>query len=158
MKKIIALVLVLILGLALLSGCGGDKNSNSTDSSSNNTSTNGNAADYDGSSFGIDLTSTEVQEMSEARATKEKLQEAVWDWLEGITLFLEGTDKGKLTYKDFVDFIGVDATEYYFDDAKDARVYVWIAEDAEFSKVGLWFEKRGGVWCAWMSGASNLGR
>jgi len=141
MKKSIVLLLVLILGVSLLAGCssGGD----------------GKAAD-DGSSYGIDLNSSDVQQMSENRAARDKLTETVEEWMDGATMFLEGTEHGKRTYKDFADFIGCDATEYYFDASRNSRVYTWIADGEDNSKLSVWFEKRGGIWCSAYSGSTNL--
>jgi len=168
MKKIIALILVLILGITLLAGCGdekkpddgGDKtgavsDKTDADGGSGNTA-DGDKSSYDGSSYGIDLASTEVQQMSETRATKDKLSETVTDWLEGNTMFLEGTEMGSRTYKDFVDYIGCDATEYKYDASYSARFYTWISEDSDNSKLGVWFKEIDGVWCLAFTGATNL--
>ena len=145
MKRNITLVLVFALIISLLAGCG------SSDSTSTSTS-----ASEDGSSYGINLTGTEVQQMSEERASKEKLEETVAVWLGNSTIFPESSKQGKLTYKDFVDYIGSDATEYYFDGSRNARVYTWKADGADNSKLAAWFVERGNSWRLSITGSTNL--
>lgn len=154
MRKYIALLMVLVLSITMFAGCGGG---NDAPSANNNTpAENSDTSGSDSSSYGIDLASTEVQQMSEERATKEKLGEAVAEWLEGNTMFPEGTEMGKRTYQDFVDFIGCDATQYSFDDSHEARSYTWIAEEADNSKLTAWFTERGGSWNLSFTGSANL--
>ena len=43
--------------------------------------------DYDGSQYGIDLENTAIQKMAEAGATHAILQETVYFWLKGTTMF-----------------------------------------------------------------------
>lgn len=166
MKKSIAIVLVLMLGVSLFAGCGGG-GGNSGETPGNDTSSSdpetdapvsdrGDSADDGGASFGIDFTSTEVQPMSEQRATREKLEKTVNEWLEGATMFPEGTEMSKRTYKDFVDYIGCDATEYKFDDSYNARCYFWKAGDSNSGQLGVWFKEIGGIWRLSFSGSSNL--
>ena len=109
-----------------------------------------------GLSYGIDLTSTEVQQMSEKRAAKDKLSETSKEWLQGATIFPEGTEMNKRTYKDFVDYIGCDATEYKFDDSRNTRVYTWKAEDSDNSALAVWFAEIGGTWRLAYTGSTNL--
>jgi len=174
MKRTIAILSVLILGISLLAGCSGGNNSgtpsNTTTSPAPETSNDlsgpeteapasdsGGSADNDGSSYGIDLASTEVQQMSEKRATQDKLEEAVREWLEGATMFPDNTAMSKRTYQDFVDFIGCDATEYKFDGSYSARNYTWIAEGEDNSKLSVWFKETiGGTWCLSFTGSTNL--
>jgi len=160
MKKLIALLLVLILGVTLLAGCAGDgdkkTDGDKTDPAGGGDTAGDNNSSYDGSSYGIDLASTVLQQMSEQRASRKKLTETVGEWLEGATMFLEGTEMGSRTYKDFVDFIGCDATEYMFDNSYNARQYTWIAEDAENSKLSVWFKEINGVWRLSFTGSANL--
>ena len=148
-KKIIALLLALMLGIAILAACGdGDKG----DKKGENGDDKGGAAEIDGSSYGIDLASTEVQQMSAERASKEKLSQAVTEWLEGMTMFVDS----KLTYKDFVDYIGCDATEYNFDASFNSRVYTWKAEGSDNSVLSVWFKQSGNTWTLSMTGSTNL--
>jgi len=137
MKKMIVTVTVLVLGLAMLAGCGGKSGG-------------------DGSSLGIDLASTETQQMSDKRATKEKLSETKSEWLKDATAFLADSEEGKRTYQDFVDYIGCDATEYVFDDTQNKRNYTWKAEGEDNCKLGVWFEERDGNWFLSYTGSTNL--
>ena len=110
----------------------------------------------DGSSYGISLTSTEVQKMSETRAEKDKLSETAKEWLGNATMFPESSEMSKRTYGDFVDFIGCDATEFKFDESYNARNYTWIADGADSSKLSVWFKEVNGNWCLSFSGSTNL--
>lgn len=155
-KHFFTLLLAIILVFSL-SACGEGKNGSDTDKSD----VEGNAeaasapqnGEYDGSSFGIDLTSTEVQQMSDQRATQEKLSETLNDWCEGLGRSEKISSR---TYKDFVDYIGCDATEYYYDKDMSARVYAWRAEDNDTAKFGLWVVEVGGEWKASAIGTTNL--
>ena len=145
MRIILALILALCLPLVLTAGCGGAKEDPTT-------------AMPDSAYPGMDFTSPEVQQMSGELATQEKLTEVVMDWLEGNTIFLPNTEMGKITYQDFADYIGADATEYKFDTLYNARAYTWIAKDAENSQLCVWFKDDGGKWCLSMTGSANLSR
>ena len=142
MKRILSLILALCLPLVLAAGCGAKDEPASTSP--------------DDRYPGIDFSSTQLQQMSEERAAKEKLEEVVWDFLNGATIFPEGSDESKLTYTDFAEFIGCDASEYNFDALQNARVYTWIAMDADASKFGAWFKERNGIWYLSMTGSVNL--
>ena len=152
MKKIIALLLILMLGITILAGCS-EKSNNGENGDAKDGGKSDNAVEIDGSSYGIDLTSTEVQQMSAERASKEKLDKTVTEWLEGNTMFYDSS----LTYKDFVDYIGIDATEYNFDSSFNARVYTWKAEESDNSVLSVWFKQSGNKWKLSMSGSTNLG-
>jgi len=156
-KRTIASLLAFLLGISMLAGCGGNSGGGNSGGGTTTTPPASNSnQDEDGSSYGIDLTSAEVQPMSEERATRERLEETVREWLEGATLFLDNSEMSKRTYKDFVDFIGCDATEYYFDVSRNTRVYTWRAEGADTSKLGVWFEEKNGIWSLSFTGSTNL--
>ncbi len=77
-------------------------------------------------------------------------------WLEGGTMFPTGTALSSLTYQDFVNHIGCDATEFFFDTSTNSRVYTWKAEGQDTSILSVWFAEEDGVWNLNMSGSSNL--
>ena len=161
MKRTITLLLVLMLGISTLAGCysgstAADPSTNNTKPEDSATAGNDSTSDNDGSSCGIDLASTELQQMSGKRAMREKLEETVREWLEGATIFPDGDEMSKRTYGDFVDYIGCDATEYKFDDSYSARMYTWKAEDSDNSKLSVWFVEKGGTWSLSFTGSANL--
>ena len=84
--------------------------------------------DYDGSCFGIDLEGTNSQKMSEHGPTHAVLQETVYGWLNGTTIYLMSAFS-HLTYADFVDHIGCDAQEFRFKSLGSKRTYTWRAHD-----------------------------
>lgn len=154
MKKAFAVFFILILGISMLTACGGGAGGSNPSASQG--SSEPSAADNDGTSYGIDLASTDVQPMSEERATVETLSETVNDWLEGGTIFPTGTELSARTYQDFANHIGCDATEFYLDTSTNARVYTWKAEGKDISILSVWFAEDDGVWNLSMSGSSNL--
>jgi len=161
MKKRIALLLGIILIATLFAGCGGDDKTDGNDKANADSAGDSSIVDnekssYDGSSYGIDLTSPELQQMSEKRAAQDKLVKTVREWLEGATMFPEGTEMGSRTYKDFVDYIGCDATEYKFDSSYNARMYTWISEESDNSILSVWFKEINGVWSLSFTGSANL--
>ena len=147
LRRILTTLLTLVL-LVTLCACG---NSNApADTGSEKTSAP--AEDYDGSSFGIDLESAELQPMSEERATKEKLRETRDDYCEGLNFFDALKSR---TYKDFVDYIGCDASEYQLYNGN--RFYIWIAEDDDTANFNVLFSNESGAWKGKGVGAMNLG-
>lgn len=82
----------------------------------------------------LDFESSQVQEVSEDRASLEVLRETAQIWLEGMNSFA-GTDQSKYTYSDFVEHIGCEASEYYNDSGY--RVYTWISAEDESSKMAV---------------------
>lgn len=132
MKKILILAMICMMVLAL-GACGGDK---------------GGAKDKGGDSYDLDYTSTEVQPMSEARSSIETLEKAKKEWLENLNYF-PGTEQTKLTYADFVDYIGCDASEYHYDKDYKRQVYTWYSEVAGENiqiRLDAYFLEDGGVW------------
>ena len=156
MKKLSIVLLILALCCSLLlTGCG-KKDSTGTESGGNTSTESTDTAGSNESSYNLDFTSTEVQTMSTERAPRETLGEAFYEWLNSITYFPDGTENSDLTYDDFVDHIGFDATEYYYDDSRTARVYTWRAEGEDGSQLGVWFVEEGGSWNLSMLGAMNV--
>lgn len=131
MKKIMAILLCAFMVFPL-AACGSDKAE---------------------SQFDIDYESSEVQKVSEERATAAVLTETAQVWLEGLNSFA-GTDLSKYTYQDFVEHIGVEASEYYNDSG--SRVYTWIASDDESGMMAVWFSKGLTGWNLEMLGTTNL--
>ena len=112
--------------------------------------------DYDGSCYGIDLNSSTVQKMAETGPTHDVLQETVYGWLEGVTVFWI-SDKNHLTYADFVEHIGCDAQEYSFRSLGSKRSYTWIASDNPLAKFGAFFcENDNGEWTIYATGSSQI--
>ena len=111
---------------------------------------------YDGSQYGIDLDSTATQPMSCERPSFSVLQETVYGWLQGMTMFVL-SDMNRLTYADFVEHIRCDAQEYRYKALGQQRAYTWTACDKEFCGFGAFFrENDNGDWTLWATGASNV--
>ena len=112
--------------------------------------------DYDGSVYGIDLNSTAVQKMAEIGPTHDVLQETVYGWLKGTTLYWF-SDLSHLTYADFAEHIGCDAQEYRFKALGSQRSYTWVASDDPFAKFGAFFrENDDGEWTIYATGSSQI--
>lgn len=138
MKKITALILALLMVFAF-TACGKEaKNEEPT-------------VDPVEVRFNLDLESTEVQPMSDDRASKDVLGKIIDDFLGGFTFYLD-EEYTSLTYDDFVEYIGVDATEYYYDENSSAQAFAWRAAENENGCFVIWF--RDGELYA--SGSSNL--
>jgi hypothetical protein len=82
--------------------------------------------------YNLDYESTEMQPMSDKKASAETLRETAVEWLE------ERINRGEIeyadyTYEDVAEHIGVDASIYYYSDHEverwSGRVYAWYAED-----------------------------
>ncbi len=112
-------------------------------------------SEYDGSSFGIDLNSETLQKMSEELTTHAVLQETVYGWLQGTTLYF-CSDLNKLTYADFVNHIGCDATEYRFDSKYQARTYTWRASDKPIACLCALFKEKEGAWRIYSTGSAQV--
>lgn len=113
--------------------------------------------DYDGSQYGIDLNSTSTQPMAEGGPTYDVLQETVYGWLKGNTMFAVNSEYSSLTYADFVEHIGCDAMEYRYKSLGNQRVYTWVATDKPFAKFGVFFrENDDGEWTIWATGSAQI--
>ena len=98
MKKSIALVLAMLMTLSL-TACGG-----------------GGSSDKGGALPGIDMKSTDTQTVTSDRATLEVLNETFFTYLGGLNYFTESDAQSKLTYADLKEHIGVDCSEYRYEE------------------------------------------
>lgn len=113
--------------------------------------------DYDGSQYGIDLNNPETQPMSECGPTHAVLQETVYGWLNGTTMFFSLTDMASYTYGMFVEHIGCDAQEFCYDPRGEHRVYTWVATDKPTAKFSAFFKKNdNGEWTINATGAAQV--
>lgn len=119
MKKRFAMLLTLVMVLSL-AACGGETSKPVEEV------------------YGLDLTSTEEQAMSEVCAERAALYTAVKGKFGDATIFL-GSEFEKMTYDDLKALLGVDATYYYYDEEEEAEVFVWKASDSDTAKVAFWF-------------------
>lgn len=129
MKKIAAILLVLIMTVSL-AACGGN-GGNGGSGGSGSSSESGNA-------YNLDMKSTEAQPMSTERASAEVLRETAQTYLGGYNYF-EGTEQANLTYNDIKEHIGVDASEYRYDDNRQAELYIWYVDDDDKASLNIWF-------------------
>ena len=154
-KQVLALLLALILAFSL-TACGGTPSSNEggNDNGSNDSSSNGSGASTpaDGQPTGLDFASEDVQPVSADRAPKSALVAAYHDWF---TAELDADARHQLTYADFVEKIGCEASTY--NAWSGHRVYTWEAEDDAYAKVVATLEEVDGAWkCRYFTGA-NVG-
>ena len=111
MKKSIALVLAMLMTLSL-TACGG-----------------GGSSDKGGALPGIDMKSTDTQTVTSDRATLEVLNETFFTYLGGLNYFTESDAQSKLTYADLKEHIGVDCSEYRYEEEYQRGVYTWYAAE-----------------------------
>ena len=124
MKKSIALVLAMLMTLSL-TACGG-----------------GGSSDKGGALPGIDMKSTDTQTVTSDRAT-----------LEVLNYFTESDAQSKLTYADLKEHIGVDCSEYRYEEEYQRGVYTWYAAEDDACCLSLFFGDNGKLIAA---GAYNL--
>ena len=136
MKKSIALILAVLMTLSL-AACGGG----------------GGSSDKGGALPGIDMKSTDIQAVTSDRATLEVLNETFFTYLGGLNYFTEGDAQSKLTYADLKEYIGVDCSEYQYDEEYQRGVYTWYAAEDEACCLSLFFGDNGKLVAA---GAYNL--
>ena len=136
MKKSIALMLAVLMTLSL-AACGGG----------------GGSSDKGGALPGIDMKSTDIQAVTSDRATLEVLNETFFTYLGGLNYFTEGDAQSKLTYADLKEHIGVDCSEYQYDEEDQRGVYTWYAAEDEACCLSLFFGDNGKLIAA---GAYNL--
>ena len=102
---------------------------------------------------GIDMKSTEVQTVSADRATLDVLNETFFTYLGGLNYFTDSDPQAKLTYADLKEHIGVDCSEYQYQEEYQRGVYTWYAEEDEACCLSLFFGDNGKLVAA---GAYNL--
>lgn len=136
MKKSIALILAVLMTLSLAACDGG-----------------GGSSDKGGALPGIDMKSTDTQTVTSDRATLEVLNETFFTYLGGLNYFTEGDAQSKLTYADLKEHIGVDCSEYQYDEEYQRGVYTWYAAEDEACCLSLFFGDNGKLIAA---GAYNL--
>ena len=136
MKKSIALILAVLMTLSL-AACGGG----------------GGSSDKGGALPDIDMKSTDIQAVTSDRATLEVLNETFFTYLGGLNYFTEGDAQSKLTYADLKEHIGVDCSEYQYDEEYQRGVYTWYAAEDEACCLSLFFGDNGKLVAA---GAYNL--
>ena len=134
MKKSIVLVLAMLMTLSL-TACGGGGGSK------------------DSTLPGIDMKSTDIQAVTSDRATLEVLNETFFTYLGGLNYFTEGDVQSKLTYADLKEHIGVDCSEYQYDEEYQRGVYTWYAQEDDACVLSLFFGDNGKLIAA---GAYNL--
>ena len=135
MKKSIVLVLAMSMTLSL-TACGG-----------------GGSSDKGGALPGIDMKSTDTQTVTSDRATLEVLNETFFTYLGGLNYFTESDAQSKLTYADLKEHIGVDCSEYRYEEEYQRGVYTWYAAEDDACCLSLFFGDNGKLIAA---GAYNL--
>ena len=108
-------------------------------------STIGNADASKSAKGEADMTSSEPQKLTDEAATAEVLKKTHSEWLDGKYVF-KGTAYELLTYENFKEQIGCEATVYYYDKIQNARVYTWIAQDDNTYSLCVWFKQKGEKW------------
>ena len=135
MKKSIALVLAVLMMLSL-AACGG-----------------GGSSSKGGALPGVDMKSADVQTVTSDRATLEVLNETFFTYLGGLNYFTESDAQSKLTYAELKEHIGVDCSEYQYDEEYQRGVYTWCADEDDACCLSLFFGDNGKLIAA---GAYNL--
>ena len=135
MKRQLAALLLTIFALSL-TACGG-----------------GGSSDKGGALPGIDMKSTDTQTVTSDRATLEVLNETFFTYLGGLNYFTESDAQSKLTYADLKEHIGVDCSEYRYEEEYQRGVYTWYAAEDDACCLSLFFGDNGKLIAA---GAYNL--
>ena len=154
MKKFVIVIISILLIVGLVA-CGGKDDSGqvnkpsetsktSKTSEASETSKAGDSA-AEKNPYNLDYESTDIQFMSDKKASVETLRETAVEWLEGRTTFV-GTKFADYTYEDVAEHIGVDATYYYYNEHWPGRTYSWYAEGNDNVSFAIVVSERGGVW------------
>lgn len=123
MKKFLILMISIVMVFSL-AACGGNGGSGGSSESSN--------------AYNLDMKSTEAQPMSAERASAEVLRETAQTYFGGLNYF-EGSEQENLTYYDVKEHIGVDASEYRYDDTQQAELYIWYVDGDDKASLNVWF-------------------
>ena len=129
MKKIIALMLAMMMVLTL-AACGGKDNG-------------GSSGDDSGAAGGLDMTSEELQPITEERASQDVLAEAGKYYMDGLAS--DPSEFSKLTYQDVKEHIGVDASEFQYFESYQQYRYTWYVEGSSGPSVLAVFNSADGT-------------
>ena len=135
MKKMMALVLTMLMVFSL-TACGG-----------------GGGGKKDAGLPGVDMKSAETQTVTDDRAALEVLNETFFTYRGGLNYFTDGDEQAKLTYGDLKEHIGVDCSDYRYDEAYQRGIYTWYAAEDDACSLSLFFGDDGKLIAA---GAYNL--
>ena len=94
-----------------------------------------------------------TQTVTSGRATLEVLNETFFTYLGGLNYFTESDAQSKLTYADLKEHIGVDCSEYRYEEEYQRGVYTWYAAEDDACCLSLFFGDNGKLIAA---GAYNL--
>lgn len=138
MKKsvVLALGIAMALTLAACDGNGSNNNSNNSDAASKIESQV--ESQVNENPYNLDMKSTEAQPMSKERASKDVLTETATTYFGGLNYF-EGAEQANFTYEDVVTHIGVDPSEYRYDESYGAELYIWYADGDDKASLNVWF-------------------
>ena len=117
MKKSISLILAVLMTLSL-AACGGG----------------GGSSDKGGALPGIDMKSTDTQTVTSDRATLEVLNETFFTYLGGLNYFTEDDAQSKLTYAELKEHIGVDCSDYRYEEIHRAG-FAWQRAASAFDVI-----------------------
>lgn len=101
----------------------------------------------------LNMKSTDTQTVTSDRATLEVLNETFFTYLGGLNYFTDSDPQAKLTYADLKEHIGVDCSEYQYQEEYQRGVYTWYAVEDEACCLSLFFGDNGKLMAA---GAYNL--
>ena len=94
-----------------------------------------------------------TQTVTSDRATLEVLNETFFTYLGGLNYFTESDAQSKLTYAELKEHIGVDCSEYRYEEEYQRGVYTWYAAEDDACCLSLFFGDNGKLIAA---GAYNL--
>ena len=81
------------------------------------------------------------------------LNETFFTYLGGLNYFSDDDEQSKLTYADLKEHIGVDCSDYRYDEAYQRGIYTWYADEDDACSLSLFFGDNGKLIAA---GAYNL--
>ena len=61
------------------------------------------------------------------------------DSLDGLNYFSDDDEQSKLTYADLKEHIGVDCSDYCYDEAYQRGIYTWYADEDDACSLSLFF-------------------